>query len=229
MVGPVTFEIMAPALTRVVLTEPFMKYPAGTVFELPESEEPSGWHPDERARERLSFLDKRALDLPDMGRGRATTLPMNITRPCPPEVFENKDLSTGPCRVTAVATGTGPELLAADSLAPPLQEAAVSLLDLGGQAAQGLRVALADTSVLPVKTLLFDRLNRVWLGEMPVPASEIESGALDFDFSELSPGFYAVDVVFSGDFRYRILFIKSFPLLVMIDRSGRYSLQKTLY
>jgi hypothetical protein len=56
---------------RVVLMEPFVRHPAGQVFELEAITTVSDWHPDERVRERLSFTDKRAYYLPDGGNGFA--------------------------------------------------------------------------------------------------------------------------------------------------------------
>lgn len=56
-----------------------MRHPAGLVFELQESDEPIGWDPDERVRERQSFTDKRAYYLPDSGKGSSIKLPASDT------------------------------------------------------------------------------------------------------------------------------------------------------
>ena len=199
---------------RVVLTEPFMKYPAGTVFELDALQGVSGWDPDERVREKLSFSDKRNYSLPDTGRGVPTTLPASATTPCPPEVFQNTDITTGPCRVTAVGAGA------------LLREQDVSLVSQNGRNAQGLQIALPAAAPRPDRYELWDVLRDVRSDAQYITSAQ---SSLDLDFSALVPGFYRLDVYASKGIEFSIRFIKSFPLLVTISQHGRYTVQTTLY
>lgn len=202
---------------RIVLTVPFMKYPAGTVFELDALQGVSGWDPDERVRERLSFSDKRTYHLPDTGRGYATELPASYTLPCLPEVFEAIDIQTGPCRVTAVGEGTR------------LREDDVSLVSLNGINAQGLRITLPAGAARPERYALWDVLRDVQSGGQKITAIQCDGAVLNLDFSMLGPGFYRVDVYTSEGNSFSIRFIKAFPLLVTFSQHNKYTVQKTPY
>lgn len=202
---------------RVVLTEPFMKYPAGTVFELDELQGVSGWDPDERVRERLSFSDKRTYSLPDTGRGIPTTLPASATAPCPPEVFQNTDITTGPCRITAIEGGA------------LLREQDLALLSLNGVNAHGLQIAWPATAARPEHYELWDKLREVQTDSMVISSVQYDGALLHFDFSTLGPGFYRLDVYSSGGIIFSIRFVKSFPLLVTFSQHHKYAVQKTLY
>lgn len=235
---------------RLVLKEPFYMHPASLVFELEDSNEYSGWDDDERVRDRMSFHDKRIYHLPDSGRGLAVSLPASITQPCPAAAFENIDLSTGPCRITKVISGKGEALLAPSSPLPcgTLREEKVSLQEVNGLSAQGLRIELPAFEQAPVKMVLKDCLRKEVVAskernfissmlEPFTPSNQLLSlavnpadNSLHADCSTLLPGFYQLLLCFPGDCVHSIQFIKSFPLRVEFNRiGGTYSLHKTLY
>lgn len=200
--------------TRIVLTEPFVRHPAGLVFEVNAAQGTSGWDDDERLRERLNFSDKRTYHLPDGGNGAAYDLPAHMAKPCPPGVFEDVDLHSGPCRVTGATDGqTGS--------ASPLKYN-IKLLEINGLAAQALQFPLSDLPARPVKMTLTDTLRGEAMREFP--ASDI------VDCSRLLPGFYRLEIRLMGGGWLDVRFIKSFPLLVFFEgNTGRFSVQKTLY
>lgn len=200
--------------TRIVLTQPFVRHPAGLVFEVNAAQGTSGWDDDERLRERLNFSDKRTYHLPDGGNGMAYDLSAQMTKLCPSGIFENVDLCSGPCRATGATDGhTGN--------ASPLKYSS-KLLEIKGLAAQALEIPVDDLPTQPVKMVLKDTLRDAVLHEFS--AREI------VDCSQLSPGFYQLEIRLAGDSWLDVRFIKSFPLLVFFDgNSGRFSLQKTLY
>lgn len=205
--------------TRIVLLEPFVRHPPGLVFELSEATGVSGWDDDERVRDRQSFTDKRVYFLPDGGNGASYELPLRITAPCPPEVFEGIDLRAGPCRVTGAWMAPGGDESAAS---PSDLKYNAQLLKINGINAQGIAMALEKG---PSKIILKDLLRNHTLQKM-----ESEDAHLQLDFSDLPPGFYKLTIYVHNGPGYFMQFIKSFPYLVEFKgNSENYELRRTLY
>lgn len=205
---------------RLVLKVPFMRYPAGTVFELEDRLEYDGWEEDERLREKQNFSDRRVFFLPDGGSGFSTMLSAYDTQPCPPAVFEGVDLHSGPCRITKIelprALGPG--------LCVGLGDSDISLVDMSGCHAQGIAIRWPEGWKQPLTIALRDILRDVEVPEVVGPPDEV------VDFSGLLPGFYHLLATFPNGCVQGIRFIKSFPLLVFFERGTfRYTTQKTLY
>ena len=167
------------ALIQIILTEPFVRHPAGLVFELNNTTGVSGWE-DEPLPEKVGFSDKRTYHLPDGGTGAAYDLPVSMTTICPPEVFETEDLHCGPCRVTGAKVLEGEEERISDL------KYTIQLLELNGLNAQGLALPLAQWDNLPKALMLHDKLSGTVV--RAIPKAAFETGTLDF--SDLLPGFY---------------------------------------
>jgi hypothetical protein len=208
----------------VVLNQPFMKFPAGTVFELEAPNELSDWDPDERVREKQSFTDKRCFFLPDMGRGRSALLPLWMTYPCPPGVFDGVDLHNGPCRITGVFSGRG-DVPEPNGDFAVLRENDVVLQE----AKQGIDVVFPENRQSCLGWQAHNMLTNEQVQEnVDVPARPEK---VSFDFSGLTPGFYALRLCYDGDFNHLIRFYKSFPLLVQFEPNNnwKYTLFPTQY
>lgn len=203
---------------RIVLTEPFIKHPAGLVFELDAAQGVSGWDDDSRVRERLNFSDKRNYRLPDGGNGLPYELPLSAVKPCPEAVFQGVDLRSGPVRITESLVGTSSE---------NMQKTNVKF-DAGLSAVDGVNAQCIQLPLLvfqgKIRTLTFQNI----LSQAPVQTCAHEdNGVL---LNELSPGFYQLDITLRDGTRHLLRVIKSFPLLVIFSgNSGQYSVQKTLY
>lgn len=212
---------------RLVLKVPFMRYPAGTVFELPVSNSYAGWDVDERVREKMSFYGKTVYPLPDGGRGYPVELHESDTSPCPPAAFDGVDLRTGPCRITATASGMGENMTAGNGTLPcgQLRENDTELVEINGINAQGIRVALPPNDCRPDQIILRDVLRGADTRSLPAFGQEVV-----LDLSDLLPGFYLAVFRYKNDCRHVVRFIKSFPLLVLLERnSNRFSTLQTLY
>jgi hypothetical protein len=201
--------------TLIVLTEPFIKHPAGLVFELNKATGVSGWDDDDRVRERMYYGNKGIHFLPDGGNGLSYELPVSAVAPCPTDVFTNENLRNGPCRITRAAYQR-------EGAPNDMWNAGFTLFDIGGLSAQGFKFPLGGFSQTPVQMQLFDALRDTVLRDCPVADS--------IDGSDLLPGFYQLRLLFQRGEPFYIHFIKSFPLLVFFtDNSGRHTVQKTLY
>lgn len=199
--------------TRIVLTQPFVRHPAGTVFELHEALGVSGWDDDERVRDRQYFGDKRCYRLPDGGNGAVCELPAADTRPCPPEVFDGIDLRTGPVRITGDQVENGGNSLKYEG----------HLMEINGINAQGVYFPPEKLGAAIQSAELRDSLRETEMGK---PAMMGET----FDFSELNPGFYQLMLTLKSGIIHRVSFVKSFPLVVTFEgNSSRFQVQKTLY
>ncbi|MEQ1744604.1 MAG: hypothetical protein ABMA02_04205 [Saprospiraceae bacterium] len=212
---------------RLILNVPFMRYPAGTVFELPKSNDFAGWDDDERVREKQNFSGKRAYRLPDGGRGYPVDLWESDTSPCPITAFDEVALNCGPCRVTAALSGMGDDLIPCNEKLPfgPIREDDASLVPVNGINAQGIRVLLPQKNSQPEQVLIRDVLYGTGLRTIPAFGPDTT-----LDLSELLPGFYEALFRYKGGCVHGIRFIKSFPLLIFLERgSGRFTTQQTLY
>lgn len=188
---------------RVVLTVPFMRHYAGSVFELYLDPTPDGWDPDERAREKISF-NRRSYALPDSGRGAPARLSQSDTILCPPRLFDGVDLRTGPCRVTAVHALSG----------APVPEPTLS--DIGGHPGQGILVRLNAGAKAPFQITLTDLRNEQNLG-----ASAVAQNPVLLDYAHLGPGFYRAVLESRDGQRIALHFIKCFPLVVLFGDGSR--------
>ena len=204
-----------------------MRYPAGTVFDLEDTGDVAGWEADERLRERLDFSDKRVFHLPDGGSGFATQLRAYDTSPCPPAAFEGVDLRTGPCRITKVQSGRGTELRQTEAPLPcgQMRDSNAGLASINGNAAHGITLRLPDDGQNPQKMTLQDVQHEKILHTY----SDVQA-AMTLDFSDLRPGFYQLLIQYKNDCTHSIRFIKSFPLLILLERgSDRYKTHQTMY
>lgn len=204
----------------VTLTQPFIRHPAGQVFELREATGISGWDDDERVRDRQHFTGKQIYYLPDGGNGLACALPVSMTALCPPEVFEAEDLHSGPCRIT------GANRIDAQTVTPDSNlKYGIALSEINEHNAQGLQLPADQWATAPKLVRLRDRLRaaqvRVWEWEA------VAHGLIDC--SGLAPGFFQLEIEISSVLLYQVLFIKSFPLVVQFAPNGRYTTQKTIY
>lgn len=201
-----------------------MKFPAGTVFELEAPNELSDWDADERVREKQSFFDKRCFFLPDMGRGRSALLPLSRTYPCPEGIFDNSDLSSGPCRITGVFSGKG-ETAEPHEDFEKLHENDVVLKD----SKQGIDVVFSQNHENCTGWQLHNMLTDKLVRESEDAPAQPEN--LSFDFSDLTPGFYALRLQYKDSLSHLIRFYKSFPLLVQFEPNNnwKYTLFPTQY
>ncbi len=190
-------------LHRVVLTVPFMRHYAGSVFDLYLDPTPDGWDPDARVREKVSF-NRHSYALPDGGKGARVRLSQSDTIPCPPRLFDGVDLRTGPCRVTAVHTLSG------TAVPEP------TLSDIGGHPGQGILVRLDAGAKAPYEITLTDLRNEQNLG-----ASAVVQNPVLLDYAHLEPGFYRAVLESRDGQRIALHFIKCFPLVVLLREGTR--------
>lgn len=186
-------------MPRIILTTPFLRHYAGSVFELELDPTPDGWDEDTRVREKMSY-HRRSYLLPDDGRGRTARLSVSDTLPCPDGVFEAPDLRTGPCRFTAMHPG--PE--GAPNWTVPEPELA--------QAGQALALRLAE----PLDAALYETTGGQLLRRFRAP-----SGPLTLDFSDLMPGFYRLALRDTEGKRIDLHFLKCFPLVAVFEPGTR--------
>jgi hypothetical protein len=201
--------------TLVVLTQPFVRLPAGTILELSEANGYSGWEEDDRLREKLHFFDKSTYTLPDGGNGLGYDLPLSNTMPCPPDALVDLDLTHGPCRITRAAFQT-------EEAGNDVWNTGFGLEEVEGLAAQAFYYPLEQFEKKPVKVVLFDALRQK-------PVRDITATG-HFDTQDMPPGFYQLQFNFRQGPAYHIHFIKSFPVLILFeDKTGGFSTQPTLY
>ena len=145
--------------TRIVLTEPFVKHPAGLVFELPAAMNVGGWDVDERVRDRQNFSGKQTYRLPDGGNGNDYELPIQSTKNCPDGIFEDEALHKGPFRLTRAAfdrEGAGNEIY----------NPGFNLLEINGIPAQGFEfpmdLASATSSTTSGRPSITATMSPIW-------------------------------------------------------------------
>ncbi len=205
---------------RVVLKTPFLKLPAGVVFELSDETTVTGWDDDERVRERQNFSGKQAYLVPDDGRGLPAELLVSNTKICPDHIFEGIDLRTGEPRITRVETGHG-KSLPTDNPKPPcgiLKSENVSLEYQEALKRWGVVIQLPPFEAVAEKMVLIDTLRNEQVIEYELRNYKLTDTRLDWDLSDLRPGFYQLQVRFPGDWFHSIRLIKFFPLLVDAEK-----------
>lgn len=204
--------------TRVVLTEPFIKLPAGLVLELDAAMGVSGWDDDTRVRERMNFSGKRNYHLPDGGNGLPYELPLSATRPCPEGIFDGLDMKSGPLRITQSWSG-----YPAENLQKTNVQYDAELQEINGLNAQGILLPAAvfggNIREITIQDMLLES-----------PAQACAWAGCSLGLENLTPGFYQLEIILRDGNRHRLRLMKSFPLLVFFSGNfGQYSVQKTLY
>ena len=201
---------------RIILKVPFYKHPAGTVFELADNAEPTDWPEDERLREKQNFSNKMAYYLPDGGRGFAVSLPVSDTVPCPDHVFDGHDTRKGPCRVTLTETKHDEKVGAADDIPScgRLREENITIKTNDALKSQGLVIALPPFQDVAEKMVLLDVLEGRQILEYVLRNYKHSDTQLDWDVTDLYPGFFELRVCFPDGWFHSIRFIKSFPFYV---------------
>jgi hypothetical protein len=198
-------------MQRIVLTVPFIRHYAGSVFELDENtNRPAGtdWQYDRIAPEKTYWL-------PDAGKGLPADLPVRDTVRCPPGVFDQVDLCSGPCRFTSAETRPTTENglgIGLDQLQLSANKQAVSIRFQPGLPA-------------PLRLHIRDRVRHTVVHEQAV-----DGYAVDLSLSRYEPGFYELCFACQQQVAHYITFIKCFPLVVTVNqRLGTYDVFPTLY
>jgi hypothetical protein len=179
-------------MTRIILQVPFMRHYAGSVFDLKED---LSCNSDAHYYERIK--PKCHYHLPDNGRGSAVDLPISDTILCPPSVFENMDLTTGPCRVTSVKTIGSDNDWGENQVILSENKQKLMITDLA-------RVT---------RLFILDKQSQKISQEQP-----ISTPSVFLDFSTLSTGFYDLNFFYENTILYNITLIKCFPLVVTKER-----------
>ena len=196
-------------MSRIILLYPFIRHYAGSVFDLEENPNFPDEYDDIRARDRISFWDKRTYILPDAGKGNSADLDFTNTVLCPPSVFEGVDLASGPCRITSVQSENG--LLKMDDVQLSEDKQSLRFNDF----------SLKKGSFFEIS----DRTN----GET-LQKSSLDTPSVILSFSTLKAGFYEVKIQNDNKISLVITVIKCFPLVVTMDiSSGRYTTIKTIW
>ena len=209
----------------IILTEPFIRHYAGSVFTVSDAIGVSGWDDDDRTREKQSCYDQRVYFLPDDGKGTPAELPLPYTFVCPENIFSNVDIHSGPCRITSVSK----------SLEKPNNDPYyASPLPLG----KG-KITYLDTEKY-VKNALFFDLNNEELMDIAIIKNSVTAEVKNHNiksgepllliFDDFEPGFYAIDLFKSKLLVHQFTLIKCFPLVVALtDIRSKYHILKTIW
>lgn len=216
--------IMQPAYHKIILTEPFMKHYAGTIFDLGAPAGISGWHPDERVREKQSYIDQRTYNLPDDGKGLETELPLYYTVPFSDILLRDCDVNSGPCRITSVTAFDihGQPVKNKDYPIPDGAFPAFLTVNQYGKK-QVLRL-LVESENIPALANITDKKTNSQIRQIPLDKSE---NVIYLD--NLSPGFYELEASFGPKKILTFTFIKLFPFYIQPDPSFQNILQNTIW
>ena len=181
-------------MPTIILTEPFIRHYAGSVFYLDDAIGISGWDEDDRVRDRQPCHDNRVYTLPDNGKGIACELPIDYTVVCPEKLLGNVDLKSGPCRITSVSEGL--ERHKNDPwFADPLPMGRGRLL-LKNALTCPKNMVVSDGSIhlqltkVIIDDLLFQESKTIEYGF---------SNEFQLDFSDFAPGFFRVALFNDAD------------------------------
>lgn len=203
---------------RIALKTPLYHFPAGSVFEVSAETVVQGWDDDERVRDRQNFSGKTAYVLPDAGRGRAQELSARDVVVCPEHIFDGKNLLLGEPMITAVQTRREND---PDAVAEPpcgvLKEQQVSLVPQTALKRWGIVIDLPPFQEVAEKIVLRDALRDEQVMEYVLRNYSHKDTRLDWDVSDLRPGFYELLVCFPCNWVHAIRFVKKFPMLVDPD------------
>lgn len=203
---------------RVALKSPLYHFAVGTVFELSDEIVIEDWPEDERLRERQNFSGKRAYILPDDGKGNPIALLLNNVQVCPEHLFEGVELRLGVPKITLVQTRC--EHAEFDGDRPPCGQLAreqVSLHEISEQKRWQILIDLPPFDEVAEKMVLYDVLRKEQVMEYALRNYTSADTRLDWDVSDLRPGFYALQVWFPGGWYHSVRFVKQFPMLVDPD------------
>ena len=195
-------------MPRIILLYPFLKHYAGSVFDVEEAKiyEKVDWIEEKISPER-SFM------LPDGGKGFVATLPINYTKPCPNEVFEQQDLRKGPCRITS-----------AQSQGIYSINEVININNVVLSDDKQKIIIQSPKSTQPRKVVVINRSSNQIIKTLTT-----ENNLFTLDFSAYPPNFYQIMIDCDGK-QYNITFIKCYPLVIIMDsKTGFYSTMKTIY
>ncbi len=208
-------------MPRVILLNPFIKHYAGSVFDLNEAVYASDLDETIQNNEKESRLIHKVYYLPDGGHGRSAELPVNNTILCPEEIFFAKDLTIGPCRITAVK-----EL--------PIDPETIQLMN------ERLLKASLEGNSFPFNNKVFLKIT----GELPIDSIEIYNSLSNqkikelhgfsesqvLNFQEELPGFYRVQFFNKQMPVLELSLFKNFPLTVFpIKYTNRFNCIPTVW
>ncbi len=212
-------------MPAIILTEPFIRHYAGSIFYLDDAVGVSGWDEDDRIRDRQPCHDKRVYALPDNGKGVATELPIDYSILCPEKLLENADLKSGPCRITSVSEGLQKQHND-PWFADPLPMGRGRLL-LKNSVTCPKNIVVSDGSInlMTTKAIIDDLLSQ--------ESKTITYGFPDgfqLDFSDFEPGFFRVALFNDTDLQHSFTLIKCFPIIVKFTgKINKYAIAQTLW
>ena len=206
-------------MQRIILLYPFIRHYAGSVFDLEENPNFPDEYDDIRVRDCINFGDKRTYILPDGGKGNSTNLDVTNTTSCPPEIFENVDLTSGPCRITSAKTQAN------DDADWQLTIEKTALIAVQNQENQGILIDLPTHTPRPQRVQIVDRQSK-----QIIKNEAVNAHLLRLDFSDFTVGFYEISVLCEKKTVHILTFIKCFPLVVeMKNRTSVFTTIKTVW
>jgi hypothetical protein len=212
-------------MPTIILTEPFIRHYAGSVFYLDDAIGISGWDEDDRLRDRQPCHDNRVYTLHDNGKGIACELPIDYTVLCPEKLLENVNLKSGPCRITSVSEGL--ERQQNDPwFADPLPMGRGRLL-LKDAVTCPKNIVVSDGSIhlQLTKAIINDLLSQ--------ESKTVTNGFSDefqLDFSDFAPGFFGVALFNDTELLHSFTLIKCFPIIVKFSEEvNKYTIAQTLW
>ncbi|MGB4960908.1 MAG: hypothetical protein WBO36_15610 [Saprospiraceae bacterium] len=212
-------------MPTIVLSEPFIRHYAGSIFVVSDAIGVSGWDDDDRVREKQPCYDQRVYHLPDDGKGTPTELPLPYTFDCPEHIFNSVDVKSGPCRITSISKSLEKAVNDPYYTSPvPLGKGKILYMDSEKYAKNTLNFDLS-TDERPDKAVV---KNRVTEGLTTIHIKEGVSNMLNFD--DFEPGFYEINLFKSGLIIHHFTMIKCFPLVVAhTGIRSQYSISNTIW
>lgn len=209
----------------IILTEPFIRHYAGSVFSVSDAIGISGWDEDDRVRDRQPCYDQRVYNLPDNGKGIPVELPVPYTLDCPEYIFEHIDIKSGPCRVTSVSESLEDHQNDPFYASPlPKGKGKILLHDSALFTKNMLKTTITSGQLpnkIVIHNLVENKITNIVLDFSP---------EITFDFSDFDPGFYKVEIFNYTTLLHYFTVIKCFPLVIFYDYATRkYRTEKTLW
>ncbi|MBK8517218.1 MAG: hypothetical protein IPL55_13330 [Saprospiraceae bacterium] len=212
-------------MPTIVLSEPFIRHFAGSVFTVSDAIGVSGWDDDDRVREKQSCYDQRVYYLPDDGKGAPAELPLPSTFDCPENILSSVDVKSGPCRITSVSKSLG------KAIDDPYY---VSPLPLG----KG-KILYQDSEKYVKNTLYFD-LNSEEKPDTALVKNKVSEVLTNIiinadvppilNFDNYEAGFYEISLLRSNFVIHHFTMIKCFPLVVsQTDVRSKYRISQTIW
>ncbi len=209
----------------IILTEPFIRHYAGSVFKVSDAIGVSGWDDDDRVREKQSCYDQRFYFLPDNGKGTPAELPLPYAFDCPENILAGINLKSGPCRITSVSKGLEKNIGDPYYAEPlPLGKGKIMYSDSEKYAKNVLTFDLGNEEQ-PDTALINNRVT----GEIQ-SVNRIAGHPAILSFEEFEPGFFEVSLLKSTQKIHHFTLIKCFPMVVQLtDIRGKYNITKTIW